>query len=250
LKRDLVKRGHFLIFLDYIFSHGHAEVATPVKEDKEVWYIPIFGVYHLQKKDQIRVVFDSSAEQDGLFLNKVLLSGPDLTNSLLGVLLRFRQSPIAIIADIQKIFYTFFVRKEHRNYLHFFWYSDNNPEKELTEYRMCVHVFSNSSSPAAATGALRKTMCEIEETYVQDVREFVEKGFYVDDGLASVLVECVLMNRTQAGPSSGGNLRLHTLASNSDEILNAFPKEDLAKGMKELDLGSDQVSFQRSLGLG
>jgi hypothetical protein len=244
LKSDPVKRGHFLTFMDDIFSHGHAEVAPPVKEDEEVWYFPIFGVYHPQKKDQIRGVFDSSAEQDGLSLNKVLLYGPDLTNSLLGVLLRFRQAPIAIIADIQKMFYAFFVREEHRNYLRFFWYRDNNPEKELAEYRMCVHVFGNSPSPAVATYGLRKTVCETEETYGQDVREFVEKGFYVDDGLASVstAVEGIsLMKRTQAALSSGGNLRLHKIASNSDEVLNAFPKEDLANGLKKLDLRSDRL---------
>ena len=52
----------------------------------KIWYLPHFGVYHPRKPDQIRVVFDSSAEFQGVSLNKELLPGPDLMNSLSGVL--------------------------------------------------------------------------------------------------------------------------------------------------------------------
>ncbi len=38
-------------------------------------------------------------------LNTELLQGPDLTNSLVGVLLRFRQEPIAMMADIKSMYY-------------------------------------------------------------------------------------------------------------------------------------------------
>lgn len=68
---------------------------------KEHWYLPTFGVYHPQKPEQIRVKFDSSAECDGISLNKVLHSEPDLNNSLLRVLLRFRKESLALTADMQ-----------------------------------------------------------------------------------------------------------------------------------------------------
>ena len=51
---------------------------------------------------QIRVVFDSSAEYKGVSLNGELLSGPDLMNSLLGVLLRFRRETAAVMYDIEQ----------------------------------------------------------------------------------------------------------------------------------------------------
>ena len=106
--------------------------------------------------DQIRGVFDSSAEYQGVSLNGVLLSGPNLTNSLLGILLRFRKNAIAVSADIEQMFYSFLVSPEHRDYLRFLWYQDNDPNKELIEYRMKAHVFGNSPSPAVATYGLRK----------------------------------------------------------------------------------------------
>ena len=63
-----------------------------------------FGVYHPKKPTQIRVVFDSSAEYEGVSLNGELLSGPDLMNSLLGVLFRFRMETTAVMCDIEQMF--------------------------------------------------------------------------------------------------------------------------------------------------
>lgn len=61
----------------------------------------------------------------------MLLSGPDLTNSLLCILIRFHQNPVAFKADIEHMFHSFLVWKEHRDLLLFFWYKDNNPDGEL-----------------------------------------------------------------------------------------------------------------------
>lgn len=61
---------------------------------------------------------------------------PQLTNSLLGVLVRFRKERIEIMADIQKMFYSFTVREDQRNYLGFLRYRDTNFEKDLIEYCM------------------------------------------------------------------------------------------------------------------
>jgi len=38
-------------------------------------------------------------------LNEQLLQGPDLTNTLIGVLLRFREHPVALMADVESMFY-------------------------------------------------------------------------------------------------------------------------------------------------
>ncbi len=69
-------------------------------DDGKIWYIPHHGVVH-PKKATLRVVFDCGATFRDTSLNKQLLQGPNLTNSLFGVLLRFRQETIALMADIQ-----------------------------------------------------------------------------------------------------------------------------------------------------
>ncbi len=251
LLKDSVKKEHFVTFMEQIFENNHAELAPPLQPDQECWYLPIFGVYHPKKPDRIRAVFDSSAQHNGISLNNVLLQGPDLTNSLLGVLLRFRKEPVAIMADIGQMFYCFRVREDHRRFLRFLWHRDNDPNKELVDYQMCVHVFGNSPSPAVATYGLRKTVHSVE-VIGADVKDFIDHDFYVDDGLVSLptVDEAIdLMKRTQQALRVHGNLRLHKIASNHPDVVAAFPAADRAKDLTDLDLGSDLLPLQRSLGM-
>ena len=87
-----------------IFDSGQAERAPPLSGTESCWYLPLFRVYQPKKPDQIQGVFDASAKYQGVLLNDVLLPGPDLMNSLLGGLLCFRKQPVAITADIKKMF--------------------------------------------------------------------------------------------------------------------------------------------------
>ena len=86
---------------------GYAE-AVP-DDDTEVegmtWYIPHHAVFSPKKPDKLRIVFDCAAEYKGTSINKAVHQGPDLTNRLIGVLLRFREKPIAMIADVQAMYH-------------------------------------------------------------------------------------------------------------------------------------------------
>lgn len=241
----------FIAFMERLFQNDHAEIAPPLDSKEQCWYLPSFGVYHPRKPSQIHVVFDSSTQFKGASLNKVLLTGPDLNNSLIGVLMNFRKEIVAFTVDIQQMFHCFKVRPEDRNYLRFLWFYENNPENEVAEYRMKVHVFGNSPSPAVAIYCLHRAAQEGEEEFGQDAREFVERDFYMDDGLKSVPspeMAIDLLKRTQ-DMLAGSNLRLHKLASNNKEVIRAFPSEDYANSLKELDLGTGSLPTQRSLGL-
>ncbi len=93
----------------------------------KVWYLVHHGVYHKQK-NKLRIVFDASLKINLVSLNTELLQGPDLTNSLLAELLRFRREKVAIMADVAKMFYQIKVPKQLRDYLRFFWYPHNDPD--------------------------------------------------------------------------------------------------------------------------
>ena len=121
-------------------------------------------------------MFDSSAQHYSVSLNDVLLTGPDLNNSLLGVLIRFRKEFVAIIADVRQMFHCFVVREDHRDY--------GIVTKVIIEYRMKVHVFGNSPSPAVATYELRRAARDCDQEYGAAAGHFIERNFYVDDGLA------------------------------------------------------------------
>lgn len=239
------------MFMEKIFQSGHAEVALPLGKNEECCYLPCFGVYHPKKPGQTRLVFDSSAQYQGVSLNQVLLTGPDLNNGLLGVFVRFCKDAITISADLQQMFHCFVVRPEDRNFLRFLWYKDNKLENDITEYCMKVHVFGNSPSPAVSIHCLRRAAEEGEKEFGDDAKQLVERDFYVEDGLKSLPTPEAaidLLKRMQ-DMLACSNLRLHKIASNGKEVMEVFPTEDHANDLKDLDLGGDSLPVQRSLGL-
>ncbi|XP_013856310.1 uncharacterized protein LOC106512188 [Austrofundulus limnaeus] len=106
-KRNKDFHKEYTNFMTNAINSGHAErvpqhqLTTP---KGKVWYIPHHGVYHPQKH-KLRVVFDCGAEYKGVSLNSQLLQGPNLTSSLVGVLVRFRQEHVALMADIKSMFH-------------------------------------------------------------------------------------------------------------------------------------------------
>ena len=77
-------------------------------------YIPHHYVTNANKQNKFRVVFDPSAKFTGTSLNDYLLKGPDLRNSLVTNLLRYRNGKYSISADIEKMFYQIFVKQNDR----------------------------------------------------------------------------------------------------------------------------------------
>ena len=62
----------------------------------------------------VRVVYNSSLKFRGQSLNTFWSKGPDLLNSLYGVLLRFREDYVATQGDIKKQFYQVRIAKEEQ----------------------------------------------------------------------------------------------------------------------------------------
>ena len=84
------------------------------------------------------VVFDCSSEFQGRSLNKELLSGPDLTNQVVGVLSSFRENEIEVMADIEPMFYWVRVSEEHERFLKFLWWKDGKYENPVIDCAMNV----------------------------------------------------------------------------------------------------------------
>ena len=84
------------------------------------------------------------------------------------------------------------------------------------------------------------------------MKKFVERNLYVDDALTSLPSAkgaIDLARRTQQALSAGGNLKLHTVVSNSSEDMAAFPREYIVKDLRGLDFAYYSASLQRSLGM-
>ncbi|XP_075252013.1 uncharacterized protein LOC142344310 [Convolutriloba macropyga] len=69
-----------------------------------IWYLPHHAVTNPNKPGKVRRVANAASKFRGKSLNSNLLTGPDLLNNLVGVLLRFRQHKVAVLSDIEGIF--------------------------------------------------------------------------------------------------------------------------------------------------
>ena len=120
------------------------------------------------------------------------MSGPDLTNQIVGILARFRENKVAFMADIESMFYQVLVAEEHRSYLKFLWWKDGNDKNPVTDCEMNVHVFGATSSPGCSNYALKKTSVEYKEQYGEEASKTLRRNFYVDDLLKSVRTQSIL----------------------------------------------------------
>jgi hypothetical protein len=230
-------------FMNDLISRGHAEIAPEKHDPGKTWYIPHFAVTH-PKKNKIRVVFDCSAKFQDVSLNDQLLQGPDMMNSLVGILCRFRMKPVAITCDVEKMFYNFYVQEQDRDYLRFLWY---DTEGKIVDYRMTVHLFGASSSPAVATYGLRK-LAELKKEEFPEAAAFINRNFYVDDGIISVesadsAIKLIEDSRQLCGT---GNLRLHKFICNNQSVMQTIPSTEKSA---HVDLFTDNLPTQRTLGL-
>lgn len=219
-------------------------------EPGKVWYIPHHAVYH-PRKGTLRVVFDCGATYQGACLNKELLQGPNRTSSLLGVLLRFREEPVAFLGDIKSMFHQVKVAEEDRDFLRFLWWPNGDLTQDLMEFRMTVHLFGAVSSPSCASYALRRSVDDHQSEFSANVSQSVKVNFYVDDCLESSATEtdAIHMIRDLTALCQKGGFTLEKFASNSRGVLQAVTAERRATDLKDLDLDRDKLPVERALGL-
>ena len=141
---------------------------------------------HLRNPDVVRIIFDSAAHYRCTSLNDHIHQGPDLTNKLLGILLKFRQEPIALTADIEGMFYQVRVTPQERDLLWFLWWEDGDPDKSPQHYRKTTHFLGDDWSPSAATFALQVVAEEYRGRISNGALETIGKNFHVDDCMKSV----------------------------------------------------------------
>ncbi|XP_030581071.1 uncharacterized protein LOC115777334 [Archocentrus centrarchus] len=234
-------------------NNGYAEAVPasfPDRNDGKVWYLPHHPVIHPRKPEKVRVVFDCAAKYDGVSLNDVVHQGPDLTNKLITVLIRFRQGPIAMMADIEGMFNQIYVTPDHRDILRFLWWKDHDQRNEVVTYRMTSHLFGGVWSPSAASFALRKCASDHAHLYDADTISTVERNFYVDDCLKSSdsPQQAIHLAAQLTNLLKQGGFHLTKWTSNSAEVLKSIPEQEHAKRSPSLDLDQDPP-MERALGV-
>jgi hypothetical protein len=245
---DTLKEQYVAKMNDYI-SQGFAIEAKDDPETKvPKWFLPHHAVFHPQKK-KIRVVFHCSVQWKGSSLNGELLQGPDLMGNLLGVLLRFRQAPVAIASDIEGMFHQVRVPPMDRNARRFLWYQDCDPTKPVIEYQMKVHLFGATSSPSVCCFALKATADSQKENASALSYATIKENFYMDDLLKSISTseEAISLAHELTQLLSNRGFHLTKWISNCHKVLETISPGERAENVKILN-GKD-LPTERALGV-
>ena len=161
LHRRFLKDNHFYemykTFIADMIAKGYARKADNNGKSGKTWYKPHRGVAHPAKPGKVRVVFVCSAKYRSRSLNNQPISGPDLTNQLVGVLTRFRGEQVAFIADAEAMFHQVRVPEDQRSLLRFLWWENRDIRNPIKDHEMCVHLFGGISSPSCSNYVLRRT---------------------------------------------------------------------------------------------
>ena len=236
---------------DYI-SKGHASKIPLDETENDTFvknYIPHHGVTNVNKPNKVRVVFDAGAKYKSTSLNQYLLKGPDYLNNLIGILIRFRVGKYAVIGDIEAMFHQIFVQKKDRDALRFLWRNDSSEPVE--DYRMNVHLFGKVDSPCIANWTLKRTATDQLEFYDQSSIDAICDDFYMDDYLKSFQTsnEAIKTCHDIIEILLKGGFHLTKFVSNSRQILNALPPEDVSPKLTSIDLDLDDIPIERALGI-
>ena len=254
LLKDPELYSRYSAFMTDLFDKGYAKKVTENLRDRnhgKIWYLPHHSVVHPQKPDKVRVVFDCAAVYRGTSLNAQVLQGPDLTNKVVGVLLRFRKEPVALMADVEAMYHQLKVHPDDVDALHFLWYPDCDLTREPEEYHMAVHLFGGVWSASCANYGLQRTAKDNSDDFDPEVARSVEKNFYVDDYLKSVESheKAISLVDQLRNLLARGGFNLTKWVSNSRAVLKTISRQLRASGVRDLDLGGEVLPVERALGV-
>ena len=113
---------------------------------------------------KIRAVFDASAKSStGVSLNDTLLVGPTIHPPLVDVLLRFRLYPVALTADVSKMYRAIELTDDDKDLHRFVWRS--HPNDLLKDYRMTQVTFGVSASSFTANMAVKQNAIDYSHEF-------------------------------------------------------------------------------------
>ncbi|XP_076032960.1 uncharacterized protein LOC143020427 [Oratosquilla oratoria] len=170
--------------IDEMIAEGIARKIT--KAERESYTGPVHYIHHHEvmkpnsQSTPMRIVFDSSASYKGHQLNAYWAKGPDILNSLLGVLLRMRWEKVVVMGDISRMV-----------------------------------IFGDRPSSIIATLALRHTAEKYASEYPAAAK-MIMRNTYVDDMVQSVSNEIKateLIKETEHILASGGFVVKHWVSS-------------------------------------
>ena len=178
-----------------------------------------------------------------------------------GILLRFRPSPIVVLADIEKAFLQISLHPEDRDVTRSLWYQDTRTPDRLTGnldvYRFCRVPFCVVSSPFLLQATVQHHLQQVSTPLAKQIAE----NIYVDNIVAGVVDVPAAEHfyRTTREIFTAASMRDREWTSNSSAVWDMFVGDAAANSTSASVLGlrwnteqdtfsiQDPASFSHSL---
>lgn len=229
-------------------------VGEPLQaRDHPVHYLPLHGVSAEGKS--LRIVYDGSSKiKDSYSLNECLYRGPLMLEDLIGLIIRFREHAVGIVADVEKAFLQIGLQQEDRDATRFLWVKDVNREvtsDNLQHFRFCRVPFGVISSPFLLNATVKHHLNQTDN----EIKKQVAEDIYVDNLVTGTqtVQEGLAIYETAKNSFKDISMNLRDWNSNSKEFKARIPQHDVDKRSDtikilgiEWDLLSDELQVSTS----
>ncbi|XP_053699051.1 uncharacterized protein LOC128746023 [Sabethes cyaneus] len=230
LDRNEQLKERYHTFMSEFINLGHMrEISQDEKKSLITCYLPHHPVVkESSTTTKVRGVFDASAKTStGYSLNDALLVGPVIQDELYTIILRFRRYRIVLLADIEKMYRMIKIHPDDQ-FLQcvLFRFNKNHP---VTEYVLTTVTYGLAPSSFLATRSLCQ-LAEDEGHLFPLAAKALKRDFYMDDFIRGEdsVESAIKLRREMSELLMRGGFRLRKFCSNSHEVLNDIPEEDLA----------------------
>ena len=237
--------------LDHYLERGFARRLSAEEArntSSRTWYLPHHPVFNPNKPGKLRVVKDAAAKFQGKSLNQALITGPDLLNSLVGIIIRFRIGNVAVIADLEEFFHHVGVTADDADSLRYLWKDDIFSDGPPHVMQMLVHIFGAKDSVTCTIHALQQTARDHHQDFDPLTYWTILFSFYVDDLLQSYSTDEIAISMIQEliACTSRGGFHLTKWMSNSRKVLESLPQTEVSP---KLVFELDSSNIERALGM-
>ncbi|XP_053698734.1 uncharacterized protein LOC128745682 [Sabethes cyaneus] len=228
-------------FMQEYITLGHMErIDESHNTSQPAFFLPHHPVIREDSSTtQVRVVFDASCKSTtGVSLNDAMLVGPVIQEDLRSILMRSRMRPVALIADVAKMYRQIRLGSDDTPLHRIFWRF--SPVEPVAVYELKTVTYGTASAPFLVTRVLKKLAEDENENYPAAAKATCE-DFYVDDfysGADSIERAVTLRQQIDAMFSSAG-MKLRKWASNETAALEGMSEADLAL-QSSVHLNKDQ----------
>ncbi|XP_055612618.1 uncharacterized protein LOC129759241, partial [Uranotaenia lowii] len=230
LEREPQLKADYHKFMSEYLELGHMRlVSTDEKTNSHVCFLPHHPVIkESSSTTKLRVVFDASAKTStGSSLNEALLVGPVVQDDLLSIIMRFRTYPVAVVADIEKMYRQIWLHPDDTPCQRIFWRFDQNGP--LRTYELQTVTYGLGPSSYLATRTLQQIIDDEGERFPIAASKG-KISFYMDDfiGGAETVFEAIKLREELSEMLLKGGFCLRKYASNRCEVLNGLAEDQIA----------------------